>query len=489
MCQLESACAALGGPQGPSSEISRYFALGTHRATAKAMTRLHLACLASLVLGTALLTESSAEACGGCFVPPENNTVVTDHRMILSVGQGQSTLYDQIRYQGSPASFAWVLPIAGEAQVGLSADLVFSVLDGMTQVGVVAPPRNCPPPPVCDRRNEAPQSAGFSDAGSAAPGGVTVTKQEVVGPYETVQLQATNPQALNDWLATNGFSIPADVKPVVAAYVTEHFNFLAMKLRPGANVQAMRPVRVTTKGPAVVLPLRMVAAGTGPVVGITLWVIGDGRYETTNFPSFTIKADELLWDWTKSESNYKALREERTAANKGRGWELESAFRLPIGQIRTGLTSRFGPPGGTGDYTEVPATPTTPAKTADQVREEDLAVLFNKRNDGDFFVTRMRSDLAHAALTEDLALQAAKDQALVSNIRQVTKELNEPLCPVYVGCEQTGTAPRSEAIRSSTNHCAAAPLAPRAEQGLAAAAVGFVGLAFARVVRRRRKQG
>ncbi|HQY62885.1 MAG: DUF2330 domain-containing protein [Myxococcales bacterium] len=456
-----------------------------------------LARLAPLALGLALsagatlATESTASACGGCFVPPEDATVVTDHRMILSVAQGQSTLYDQIRYQGLPQEFAWVLPISGEADVGLSADTLFSTIGGFTQTSIVAPPLNCPSPPSgCgggDFESASADSRG-ADAAAGAPG-VTVTKVENVGPYATVQLQSENAEALNQWLAENKFTVPADVKPVIAQYVKEHFNFLAMKLRPGANVQAMRPVRVTTKGPAVVLPLRMVAAGTGPVVGITLWVIGDGRYETTNFPSFTIKADELLWDWTKSESNYKALREERTAANKGRGWELESAFRLPIGQIRTGLTSRFGPPGGTGDYTEVPATPTTPAKTADQVREEDLAVLFNKRNDGDFFVTRMRSDLAHAALTEDLALQAAKDQALVSNIRQVTKELNEPLCPVYVGCEQTGTAPRSEAIRSSTNHCAAAPLAPRAEQGLAAAAVGFVGLAFARVVRRRRKQG
>ena len=113
-------------------------------------SRLHLACLASLALGAAFLYERSAEACGGCFVPPENNTVVTDHRMILSVGQGRSTLYDQIRYQGSPESFAWVLPITGEAQVGLSADIVFSALDGMTQVGVVAPPRNSPPPPNCN---------------------------------------------------------------------------------------------------------------------------------------------------------------------------------------------------------------------------------------------------------------------------------------------------------------------------------------------------
>src|SRR5205085_10178084 len=92
-----------------------------------------------------------AEACGGCFGPPppptESPTVVTDHRMILTISKDQSTLYDQIRYQGSPASFAWVLPIAGTVDVGLSANVVFQTLDNFTQTQIVAPPLNCPSRP------------------------------------------------------------------------------------------------------------------------------------------------------------------------------------------------------------------------------------------------------------------------------------------------------------------------------------------------------
>ena len=77
------------------------------------------AALAVTAALAAVSTPSTAEACGGCFVAPENNTVVTDHRMVLSVTPQQTTLYDQIRYQGNPESFAWVLPIAGEAEVGV----------------------------------------------------------------------------------------------------------------------------------------------------------------------------------------------------------------------------------------------------------------------------------------------------------------------------------------------------------------------------------
>src|SRR5579859_3634861 len=49
----------------------------------------------------ALVAERDASACGGCFVPPaENDSDITDERMLLSVSPQQSTLYDQIRYAG-----------------------------------------------------------------------------------------------------------------------------------------------------------------------------------------------------------------------------------------------------------------------------------------------------------------------------------------------------------------------------------------------------
>ncbi len=65
---------------------------------------------------------------------------------------------------------------------------------------------------------------------------------------------------------------------------------------------------------------------------------------------------------------------------------------------------------------------------------------------GSVRVTRIRADLSHAALTEDLVISASKDQAVLTPFRQLTKEIGEPLCPVWDGCTQVGTAPRSEAI-------------------------------------------
>jgi MYXO-CTERM domain-containing protein len=468
--------------------------------------------------------EREASACGGCFGPPPSPTetpqVVTDHRMILTIAKDQSTLYDQIRYQGNPSSFAWVLPISGTVDVGLSADIVFATLSGQTTTAIVAPPQNCPARPTC-QRSSSDSFAGASASDASAPNspGVQVTKQEVVGPYETVQLKATDANALQQWLAQNNFSIPGDVQPVINQYVTEKYDFLALKLLPGKDVQDMRPVRVTTKGANAVLPLRMVAAGTGAVVGISLWVIGEGRYEPQNFPSFSFKADDLAWDWTTNRSNYTDLRAEKTAASNGRAWETENSTLISRTQLESGIRRNFfpgqfpppppppldgGSDGGDAgaplsaeeqaaqlDYQPVEDAQGNIIKTAVQVRDEDLTALFYGIPSSTSRVTRIRADLAHAALNADLVMTASQDQSVLPTIRQLTKELNQPLCPVFSadGCTQIGTAPRDEAAARSGGESGESFSCSTGGTGGSpvwlGAGLGYLAIAVARARRRR----
>ena len=413
-------------------------------------------------LGIVASGEKDASACGGCFAPPESNSVVTDHRMILSVSPQQTTLYDQIHYTGSPSSFAWVLPIAGTATVGLSADVVFATLDGLTESQVNQPPLNCPAPSG-DCSKNGPSSSFGGAAGDSQDGGVSVTKSEVVGPYETVQLHSTSGAALNDWLSSHGYAIPADVAPIITAYVNAHFDFLAMKLAPGNSVKSMRPVRISTSGAAPVLPLRMVTAGTGAVVGITLWVVAEGRYEPQNFPSFHIGDSDLVWNWATSSSNFKQLRQDKEAALGGKGWEVESSTAQLASQF-TQYVKQGGYYGGGGfrgagpttaaadDYAPITDGNGVVTKTADQVRDEDMAALFAGIQTPEARFTRVRSDLAHAALGDDLVLQASQDQSVLSSVRNVTKENGQPSCPVYDGCAQVGTMPRDQAVAATATN-------------------------------------
>jgi len=424
------------------------------------------------VLSMAAMADD-ARACGGCFHgPTQNGDVITDHRMIFSVSPQQTTLYDEVEYQGNPAGFAWVLPIHGQVQVGLSSDIVFASMDAATATTIQSPP-----PPTCNSCSCAEfngPSAGGGSSGSSSGGaatGVTVISQSVVGPYDTVQLQSTNPTALSDWLTANGFAIPANVEPVIAAYVQEGFDFLALKLQPGQGVQAMRPVSVTTSGASLSLPLRMVAAGTGATVGITLWVVAQGRYEAANFPNFKVDPSKLVWDFTAETSNYTTVVQQTESAASFATWQTESSLDLSPYQIENAVLNDDA----STDYLAIPAGDAGAGQTADEVRQADLAALFPGANQGTIRVTRMRADLAHAALATDLALQASADQSDVSNLYQVTQSVNAPACPPVPDpcppCSGSGIADDAGVVGSFGGGSTSSAAAP-GQQSFGCSAVG-----------------
>src|SRR5262245_2966079 len=100
--------------------------------------------LAASVGASTALGATEARACGGCMHEPPNlqqmqSTVVTGHRMVVSISKQQTTLWDQVAYDGNPNSFAWILPMKGMVDVGLSSDLMFEELDARTQVTAESP--------------------------------------------------------------------------------------------------------------------------------------------------------------------------------------------------------------------------------------------------------------------------------------------------------------------------------------------------------------
>jgi hypothetical protein len=272
------------------------------------------------VLAAAALPSADARACGGCFHPltEAESTVVTGHRMAVALSTTQTVLWDQIKYSGSPSEFAWVLPVKAGAVVELSNDAWFETLDAATAARVVSPPFTC-------ISGGTPGCNCFGGDASGGPGlsvppPVTVTHEGTVGPYETVTLHANVPNALPAWLASHGYKLDPSVSPVVDAYTSEGFDFIALRLLPGQGVQQMKPVRVITPGLAPTLPLRMVAAGTGSHVAITLFVIGEGRWEAQNFPNGQVDPSVLTWDFSSQSSDYSTARQALMARSGGTTW-------------------------------------------------------------------------------------------------------------------------------------------------------------------------
>lgn len=350
--------------------------------------------------------------------------------MVLSVSTTQTTLWDQITYDGDPSEFAWVLPIRGLVEVGVSSDALFQVLEQTTSVDIFSPALNC----NTGGCNAAAGGDGsFGTGSTAGQGGVTVIAEEVVGPYETVQLEATDPTALQVWLDGHGYNIPADVQPVIDEYVTEGFGFLALRLVPGQGIDSMKPVRVTTPGASPELPLRMVAAGTGATTPITLWVIGEGRYAPQNFPAFSIFDTELVWNWDTQSSNYADLRQQGFDQTSGGGFLIEAGEPAGSWIFDQLLDSAQFTPDESG-YADANG------ENALVNAQADLDTLLAGIDPSAMWVSRMSAELARAALSTDLTLGAPLDQSVVTRQFFIQNEVGtRPACPPPVTCGDDGS--------------------------------------------------
>ena len=207
---------------------------------------------------------------------------------------------------------------------------------------------------------------------------------------------------------------------MIEAYVADGMDFLALRLSPGKGVSSMRPVRVTTPGGGPVLPLRMVAAGTGAKTAITLWVVSEGRYEPQNFPSFQIDPASLVWDWDASRSNYSELRAAGFAAGAGLGWLVEAGepYYNDFGQL-TSLASYDATGSGYAD---------ADGQNAEANAQADIDVLTGGI-DG-MWISRLSAELPFAGLSSDLVLQASSEQVAVPRFFDVTNTIGtEPQCP------------------------------------------------------------
>jgi MYXO-CTERM domain-containing protein len=366
------------------------------------------------------VAPNEAEACGGCFAPNDSVTVVTSHRMAVSISTTQTTLWDQIEYAGDPEDFVWVLPIQGEVLVELADNAFFEALSGVTTVnlqGTFPPLRTRCPDPCAGSFRGSPSSA--ADAGTAADSStsVTVYGEAVVGPYETVTIGSEDPTALITWLQDNGYAVPDETLPMIAHYVEEGLNFSVLRLSPNAGVNQMQPVRVTTPGMMPVFPLRMVGAGVQDSVGLDLYIIAEGRYGAANFDVLEVDRSRLAYDWDTSSFNYLDVFSDTLAEAGGRAWITE--YAQPEGQWSYYVQSyqSYGDDGeisyAMDDF--VLATEGIPAP----------------------YLTRLRTDLAPEFLDEDLILSASTEGD-VSNYISVDRELNRPAEP---SCSDVCTDP------------------------------------------------
>ncbi len=278
-----------------------------------------------LLVVLAAARPTPADACGGAFFPAQSETVaVRGHQMAVAISKTQTVVWDRIDVTGDPSELAWVIPVHEGAKLELSNEQWFTALSTNTQASL--------------------RTAGSSESGSGgggcgclgssaidgaslgagSRGGVTVLERTNVGPYDAAKLRAKDPGSIRAWLVGNGFKIPDDIGPVLDQYTGEGFDFIALRVRPGAATVGLQPLRLTTPGADPTLPLRMSRAGVRTSAALTLFVIGEGRYRAQGFDEVPVDRGSLAFSYDGT-SNYDAVVQGQLTAGDGRRFVVEHA--------------------------------------------------------------------------------------------------------------------------------------------------------------------
>ena len=166
--------------------------------------------------------------------------------------------------------------------------------------------------------SEADDANRATGAGGAPPmsPGVSVVQQEQVGPYDSVVLTGTDPQAVRQWLVDNGYQVTDTMMESVNPYVAKGDFLLALKLRKDNDVGDIQPIWLELPQVEACIPLRLTAIAAQADMDVTAIVLSnDGRAIPLNYNHVT--PNLLKVDWMRGGANYRQIISE--AADEGGG--------------------------------------------------------------------------------------------------------------------------------------------------------------------------
>lgn len=293
---------------------------------------------AGTLAGGVALQAQDARACGGFFCDNAQPVNQAAERIIFTHnGDGTVTSVVQVLYEGPAERFAWVLPVPGRPEVGVSSNLAFTRLQQGTNPSYQL---NTTREGQCREELEdsdfggrgtsaapgaADAGAAFGDAG-APP--VSVVDSGSVGPYDYVTI-ALDP-ALDDpgdvaveWLRDNGYDVTDLGRDRLGPYLAAGMNLIAFRLTKGNADGAIRPIVLTYTGTRPMIPIRPTAVAANDDMGVMVWVLGAHRAIPTNYRH--LELNEALLNWFAPASNYDAVVAEAANESGGQGFVTEDA--------------------------------------------------------------------------------------------------------------------------------------------------------------------
>ncbi|MFD6973675.1 DUF2330 domain-containing protein [Streptomyces sp. NPDC059949] len=246
------------------------------------MKRRVLALLIALLATQVGSLISPAYACGcGAMVPGGQSRIGVDRETSVVRWDGRTEqIVMRFTVGGDAQRAAWIMPVPGRATVELGDGNMFGELSEMTR------PERRTRSYFWPRNGDWPFSSKAGDSAGAAPGrtpsAVGVVGREQLGDFDVARLTATDPQALKNWLESNGFTLPDRLAAEVKPYVDQKWEYVAVRLAPRQEGKVLRgdldPLKIRFESERLVYPMRLSRMAKTPQ-SLGLYVLADHRME------------------------------------------------------------------------------------------------------------------------------------------------------------------------------------------------------------------
>jgi len=242
-----------------------------------------------------LATTAAPVLADGGFFPDSvyRDLYESAQKAVILYGNSTEHLILSVSFEGDAEDFAWVIPVPAKPEIGVTDPDLFWELSDFTATEI---PKG---------------GGGFGCLGGATEGdteeeGVDVIEEQVVGPYATAILSATNATALTDWLNANGYVFPEEGKEIVDEYIEKEWYFVATKINAMVDIDlaeyeeveeeasealaegAIEPIILSFASDEIVYPLRITSLSTMNATSpeVLLYVFADHVMVPEQYPLY-----------------------------------------------------------------------------------------------------------------------------------------------------------------------------------------------------------
>lgn len=354
----------------------------------------------SLVLAAAVLAPSAAAACGGFFRAESVVDQSNERVLFKQTPDGRLETWLDIRFSGTPESFAWVLPVAGVPETMETASAsVLELLDSLT-TPILGGGGCAAEIGTSYGDGGAPGGIGFDGGVDGTSRDVQVLDRRVVGAYVITTVGSTDAKALAAWLRENGYRVTNEMVPFIQLYLGQGLNFLAIKLLPGAGADAITPLRLVSASGSPMVPLRLASLAAEPETGVVVFTLSDSRMTPGNTAELEVPAARIAYDNLAGVGNWKHAVAGVIDDNNGEGLVVD--YAAPLADLRASV-------GAIGEGSLL---------AADVDREAEIRATATTLLEGVSYVTRFYGRYSPEEMDVDLTFKAAPTRADVPRFRE-----------------------------------------------------------------------